>query len=60
MISVLKELIHDERGATTIEYGLITALVSIAMIVTLQAASQSLIGFLSFTSSTLDTTALGM
>ncbi|VVT17474.1 Flp family type IVb pilin [Erythrobacter sp. EC-HK427] len=32
----LKRLLHDDRGATAVEYGLIVALIFIAMIVALQ------------------------
>lgn len=32
----LKQLLHDDRGATAVEYGLIVALIVIAMIVALQ------------------------
>jgi|HubBroStandDraft_1064217.scaffolds.fasta_scaffold223308_2 pilus assembly protein Flp/PilA len=30
-LNTLKRFIHDERGATAVEYGLITALISIAI-----------------------------
>ena len=34
--NLLKHLLHDESGATAVEYGLIVALIVIAMIVALQ------------------------
>ncbi len=39
-----KNLLNDESGATAIEYGLIAAILSVAIIVTLQSVSGSLIG----------------
>ena len=36
MLSIIKNLIKDESGATTIEYGLIAALVSVAAVVALE------------------------
>lgn len=39
---MLARLFHDERGATAIEYGLIVALIAIAMVVGLQSAGNSL------------------
>ena len=38
----LKRLIHDEHGATAVEYGLIAALVSVAVIVVLGALGDNL------------------
>lgn len=34
--NLVKQLLHDDRGATAVEYGLIVALIVIAMIVALQ------------------------
>jgi len=42
MLTNLKSLIHDESGATAIEYGLIAALVSVAAIVALTNMGESL------------------
>lgn len=38
------DLLHDEEGATAIEYGLIVALVVIAMMAALQNVASSTIG----------------
>jgi pilus assembly protein Flp/PilA len=40
--TTVQNFIHDESGATAIEYGLIAALVSVAAIVALQALGGSL------------------
>jgi pilus assembly protein Flp/PilA len=40
--TTIQNFIHDESGATAIEYGLIAALVSVAAIVALQALGGSL------------------
>lgn len=53
-MSFLKRFVHDEDGATAIEYGLIAALISVAII----AALQSLEGALTNTFDSI-TTALG-
>ena len=42
MITLFKNLMSDESGATAIEYGLIAALVSIAAILALTALGSSL------------------
>ena len=42
MITLFKNLMSDESGATAIEYGLIAALVSIAAILALTALGTSL------------------
>lgn len=42
MLSLMKNIIRDESGATAIEYGLIAALVSIAAIAGMEAAGVSL------------------
>jgi pilus assembly protein Flp/PilA len=57
MYRVVCELLHDESGATVIEYGLIASLVSISMIVALQAIGISLAGFFGFVSTELGTAA---
>ncbi len=41
---ILQRLIHDETGATAIEYGLIVALLAIAMTAALASAGNSLSG----------------
>ena len=42
---MLREFIRDETGATAIEYGLLAALVGIALITVLTALGTSLSGF---------------
>ena len=42
MILLIKDLIADESGATAVEYGLIAAVVSTAIIVSLQSLGTSL------------------
>ena len=44
MRQVLMHLLRDERGATAIEYGLIAALIAVAMIVALTAFGTSVQG----------------
>jgi pilus assembly protein Flp/PilA len=41
--SVVTRLLHDDSGATAIEYGLIAALIAVAAIVAMQAVGTSLI-----------------
>ena len=43
-MTFFKKLARDEQGATAIEYGLIAALIAVALIGTLQALSGSLDG----------------
>lgn len=42
-LSRLSTLRHDDKGATAIEYGLIASLVSVVIIVALQAVGDNLI-----------------
>jgi pilus assembly protein Flp/PilA len=42
MFSTIKNLINDESGATAIEYGLIAALVSVAVVAALSSMCMSL------------------
>jgi pilus assembly protein Flp/PilA len=42
MSAFIKKLQSDESGATAIEYGLIAALISVVIIVTLQAVGTNL------------------
>jgi pilus assembly protein Flp/PilA len=44
MLTLIKRLIADQSGATAIEYGLIAAGISIAIIATVQAVGGSLNG----------------
>lgn len=50
---MLRTLWHDEVGATAIEYGLIVALIAIAMIVALGATGNELSTTMTTVSSTL-------
>ena len=50
----LRQLLKDESGATAIEYGLIAALVSVAIIGILSTLSRSLIGTFTAISTELD------
>ena len=56
-MNTLLRFIHDESGATAIEYGLIAALVSVAGITALQSLGTSLTGLFNSVSSTIDTAA---
>jgi len=51
---MLKRFLHNESGATAIEYGLVAALISVALIAGYKALSQSLTTQWSDTSTTLD------
>ena len=42
MFNIIRNLIADESGATAIEYGLISALVSVAAVVALENTGTSL------------------
>lgn len=42
MLSRIRQFIRDENGATAIEYGLIAALLSVAIIVTVTLAGDNL------------------
>jgi len=55
--TTIQNFIHDESGATAIEYGLIAALVSVAAIVALQALGGSLKDIFSIVSSNLTSAA---
>jgi len=57
MLSILKDLCTDERGATAIEYGLIAALVSVAAIGALTALGGSLNSIFTTVSTTLSNAA---
>ncbi len=54
MLNMIKTFVHDESGATAIEYGLIAALVSVAAVVALTALGSSLQNMFSTVSTTLD------
>jgi len=55
MLSIIKNLIKDENGATAIEYGLIAALVSVAAVVALENMGTSLENMFTTVSGKLDT-----
>jgi len=55
MLSIVKNLIKDESGATAIEYGLIAALVSVAAVVALENMGTSLENMFTTVSGKLDT-----
>jgi pilus assembly protein Flp/PilA len=57
MKELLKRFVREEEGATAIEYGLIAALIAVAIIVALQALGTSLTDIFTNTSDTLDTAA---
>ncbi|HEY3916669.1 MAG TPA: Flp family type IVb pilin [Stellaceae bacterium] len=42
MLTWARSLMHDDRGATAIEYGLIAALISVAIITAVTAVGTSL------------------
>ena len=44
MLVTIRKLIHDEDGATAIEYGLIAALIAVAAIAAFQLVGTSLSG----------------
>ncbi len=54
MYSTFKSLLHDESGATAIEYGLIAALVAVALIGALTTLGDSLTGIFNRVSGQLD------
>ena len=55
MLSIIKDMIRDESGATAIEYGLIAALVSVAAVVALENMGTSLENMFTTVSGKLDT-----
>ena len=55
MLSIIKNLIQAESGATAIEYGLIAALVSVAAVVALENMGTSLENMFTTVSGKLDT-----
>lgn len=55
----IKKLRRSEAGATAIEYGLIAALIAVALIGALQAVSSSLSGTFNKVSTELDTATSG-
>ncbi len=53
MSNQLKAFCHDGSGVTTIEYGLIAAIVAVATLGLLQGMGNSLITFFEFTSNSM-------
>lgn len=43
MSTLLRTLIHDDRGATAVEYGLIAALIAVAIIATVTTLGGNLV-----------------
>ncbi len=56
-MSQIKSFIHDESGATAIEYGLIAAFIGIAIIGAVAAVGTSIAGVFSSIGSTLEAAA---
>ncbi len=50
----MREFLSDEAGATSIEYGLIAMVVSVGIIVSLQAFAGALSGLWFYVSDTID------
>jgi pilus assembly protein Flp/PilA len=57
MLRTIQNLIHDESGATALEYGLIAALVSVAAIGALHTLGDSLNGIFGTVSDQLNSAA---
>jgi pilus assembly protein Flp/PilA len=53
-MSKIMRLITDDRGATAIEYGLIVALIALAVIGSVNVVADETIGMWNFISETLD------
>lgn len=56
-MKLLGKIIHDERGATAIEYGLIAALIAVAAIAAMQGLGTQLKKTFNTTSSAMSTAA---
>lgn len=59
MVSIFKEFLLDESGATAIEYGLIVALVSVVGIGAFDALGDNLASIFGIVSTTLSSAAAG-
>jgi pilus assembly protein Flp/PilA len=55
MFAKFSKLIHDESGATAIEYGLIAALIAVAIITVLGSVGSNLSGVFNTVSTKLST-----
>jgi pilus assembly protein Flp/PilA len=53
MLSILRRLVRNERGATAIEYTLIASLISVAAIVAITSIGSKVNGVLSNVASTM-------
>ena len=49
MLGLIKGFLVDDSGATAIEYGLIAALISVSILVTLVGLSEQLVAMYNFT-----------
>lgn len=56
-MTLLRKVLHDEEGATAIEYGLIAALIAVAIMSTVSGLGSQLNNTFSKTSSAMSTTA---
>jgi pilus assembly protein Flp/PilA len=56
-MTLIRRLIHDESGATAIEYGLIAGLVAVAIIAALMTLSDSLNNLFGTISDTVESAA---
>jgi pilus assembly protein Flp/PilA len=54
MLASLKHFATDESGATAIEYGLIAALISVSILVTLVGLSEELVAMYNFIAQVLN------
>ncbi|MGI9419049.1 MAG: Flp family type IVb pilin [Geminicoccaceae bacterium] len=59
-MNLIKTFLRDEEGATAIEYGLIAAMVSVAIIGTLGTMSDNLVATFEAVAAGLDTAAEGV
>ncbi len=55
IVHVLSRILRDHRGATAIEYGLIVALIVIAIIVAIQGVADENTGLWAFVRSNVET-----
>jgi pilus assembly protein Flp/PilA len=55
MLTAIQRLLDDRTGTTAMEYGMIAALVSIAIIVGVTATGQSIQGYFAFVATQLST-----
>ena len=53
MLSIFRNLLKDEQGATAIEYGLIAALISVAAIVAFTSVGSNLSSMMSNTANSM-------